>query len=75
MSPSRVGGKPEFPSWRQTNKGLAMNPKKKPEAVASLPKLPPPGFTYAIDGATGLPVPSTYPKCGKSCRSCWPGVD
>ena len=61
--------------WRQYG-GMFTNPKRKPDAVQWSPRRIGDGWTYAIDGATGEPVRSTWPRCGHSCRECWPeGVE
>lgn len=48
------------------------NRKKAHDTVTWNPRDPGAGNTYAIDGATGLPVRSTWPQCGHTCRECWP---
>ena len=40
--------------------------------VVWVPRDPGQGNTYAIDGSTGEPVRSTWPRCGHSCKQCWP---
>lgn len=46
------------------------------DMVTWVPRDPGNGFTYAIDGATGRPVRSTWPRCGHTCKECWPeGVE
>jgi hypothetical protein len=52
---------------------LGGEPYKSDVRELPLPPLPPEGYTYAIDGATGKrakKVPAG--KCGRSCRECWP---
>ena len=48
------------------------NRRKEHDTVTWVPRDPGAAFTYAIDGATGEPVRSTWPRCGHSCRECWP---
>lgn len=60
--------------WRDTIGGIAVNAKRKKahDNVTWTPRDPGKGMTYARDGATGEPVRSTWPRCGHSCRECWP---
>ena len=48
------------------------NRRKEHDTVTWTPRDPGVGYTYAIDGATGEPVRSTWPRCGHTCRECWP---
>lgn len=59
--------------WRGFEFKTAKGPKP---ATVWTPRDPGNGNTYAIDGATGQPVRSTWPRCGHTCKECWPeGVE
>jgi len=54
-------------TWRDTMHKIALNPKRNPKhdkgTWQNFPALPPEGFTYAIDGATGERVRCICAAC------------